>query len=215
LQARLLQSGQVRVAVVARRFPDVLAVTIEERGPVLRVRAPATEGAERHLFAARDGFIFSGEGYALTLIESLPWLEGVTLERDRTGRGFAPLTGLNTVSDLLGTARASAPELARSFTSVSLARFAADGVLIVHTPEVKEIVFGTRDDFYRQLARLDYILDEIRAKPGAAPVRSINLSIGGRQVPVAFEAPPPASETRTSRAAPIDLATPGITFFRL
>ncbi len=202
IRARLLESGQVRTAVVARRFPDTLAVTLEERSPVLRVRAQGADGVDRHLFVARDGFVFAGEGYDDSVVLGLPWLAGTSLTRDLSGRGFNLVPGLDAVSDLLGTARASAPSLAKDFQIISLARFARDGVILVRTPEVAEIVFGTRDDFYRQLARLDYILDELRAKPAPAPIRSINLAIGGRQVPVAFE--PPSEESAPARrsAAP-------------
>jgi cell division protein FtsQ len=96
--------------------------------------------------------------------------------------------------------------------------------VLVRTSEVSEIVFGTRDDFYRQIARLDYILDEIRARPAATPVRSINLAIGGRQVPVAFEAPVKES-ARSGAAAPARPLRPApapatsapvvLTFFRI
>lgn len=226
LRDRLVQSGQVRVAVVARRFPDVLTVTLEERSPVLRVHAGGHADADRNLFIARDGFVFPGENYAPAAITALPLLEGITLERDLSGRGFSLVPGMGAVSDLLGTARSSAPALAQTFQTVSLARYARDGVVVVRTAEVNEIAFGTRDDFYRQLARLDYILDEIRAKPGALAIRSINLAVGARQVPVAFEQPestraPSGSDTapaasRPARSAPVDLATPStLTFFRL
>ena len=221
LRDRLLESGQVKVAVVARRFPDVLAVTLEERSPVLRVRAQSSDGVERHLFVARDGFVFTGEGYDDSVVLGLPWLGGVSLTRALSGRGFAPIAGMDSVSDLLGTARASSPGLAKDFQVVSLARYARDGVILVRTPEVAEVAFGTRDDFYRQLARLDYILDELRAKPAATPIRSINLAIGGRQVPVSFEVPskdatPAASApSRPTRPAqPPQAATP-LTFFRI
>lgn len=227
LREHLLESGQVRTAVIARRFPDVLSVILEERSPVLRVRAQGADGVDRHLFVARDGFVFAGEGYDDSVVLGLPWLAGTSLTRDLSGRGFSLVPGLGAVSDLLGTARASAPSLAKDFQIISLARFARDGVILVRTPEVSEIVFGTRDDFYRQIARLDYILDELRAKPAATPIRSINLSIGGRQVPVAFE--PPATEpaavgrpSAPSRPAPaVRPAAPSAqaaqvpTFFRL
>lgn len=226
LRDRLLESGQVRIAVVSRRFPDVLAVTLEERSPVLRVRAQSADGVERHLFVARDGSVFVGEGYDEGVLLGLPWLAGVNLARDLSGRGFAPVSGMDSVSDLLGTARASAPALAKDFQIVSLGRYARDGVILVRTPDVAEIAFGTRDDFYRQIARLDFILDEIRAKPDAVPVRSINLAIGGRQVPVAFDPPPkdakpsgrggpPSTPSRPVRPATPMQAAPALTFFRI
>jgi len=210
LHDRLLASGQVQTAVISRRFPDVLSVVLEERSPVLRVLAQGEDGIGNALFVARDGTVFSGEGYAETLISGLPWLEGVTLTRDVSGRGFARIDGLAAVSDLLGTARTAAPALGRSFHSVSLARFARDRLIIVRTPEVAEIFFGAHAElgFFQQLARLDYILDELRAQPSPQPIRSINLSLGGRQVPVAFEPASPASGSgRPARSGAAATAT--------
>lgn len=187
LRSRLLASGQVSAAVVTRRFPDVLGVTLVERSPVLRMHAEGSDGAVRRLFVARDGAIFDGVNYGDELVSSLPWLAGVALVRVPDGAGFAPVNGMDAVSELLGTARTAAPALGHRFEVVSLARYAGDGVLVVRTPEVSEISFSTRDDYFRQLARLDYILDELAARPGATPIRSINLAVGGHQVPVAFE----------------------------
>ena len=216
LRDRLLQTGQVRTAVVTRRFPDVLGVTLEERGPVLRVRALNASGEPMHFFASRDGSVFSGERYAEEMVNALPWLDGASLTRSVTGVGFARLEGMDAVADLLGTMRGSAPARAKDVQAVSIARFARDSVVLVRTSEVAEIVFGTREDFYRQIARLDYILDELRARPGAAPIRSINLAIGGNQVPVSFELPPApaAPASRSNRSAPAP-AKPVRTLFRL
>jgi cell division septal protein FtsQ len=193
LQDRLMASGQVRTAVISRRFPDVLAVVMEERSPVLRVQSQGDESARAALFVARDGTVFSGENYDEALVSSLPWLDGVSLVRAASGRGFARIDGLVPVS--------------RSFQRVSLARFARDRVVIVGTPDVPEIVFGTHAElgFFQQLARLDYILDELRAQPGGKVVRSINLSLGGRQVPVAFEPAAPASP-KSSRSSAVPSA---------
>ncbi len=220
LRDRLLQSGQIRTAVLARRFPDVLAVIIEERSPVLRTHARPEVAADNTgqdpLYVARDGFIFSGELYPDHLVESLPLLAGVTLTRDPAGHGFAPIEGMEPVTALLGTARSSAPALAKEFKVVSLARFARDGVILVRTPEVAEIAFGTRDDFYLQIARLDYILEQLRARPaGASPIHSIDLSVGSRQVPVAFDSPPVPPKPNASRPAPraTEAARPPLTFF--
>ncbi len=217
LRARLLASGQVRDAVVTRRFPDVLAVILEERSPVIRARVQTGEGELSNLFVARDGFIFVGERYDENLVNSLPWLGGVAFNRTISGHGpgFAPVAGMDAVSELLGTTRASSPGLARDFQVISLARYASDGVLLVRTPEVAEIVFGTRDDFYRQLARLDYILDELRSRPGAPAIRTINLAIGGQQVPVSFEPASAAAAAPAARPVPRPAVAPMQNFFRL
>lgn len=200
LRLRLLRTGQVRVAVVSRRFPDILAITLEERHPVLRVRPRHDEDA--WLYVARDGHIFSGEGYSAETNAALPWLEGMELVRRQTGIGFSPVSGMDAVADLLGTARASAPALAKEFQAISLARFTLDGALLVRTPAVAEIVFGGRDDFYKQLARLDYILDDLQRRAPNRAIRRIDLGIGNRQVPVTFEEPAPAPAVRRPAAPP-------------
>jgi len=204
LQDRLLASGQVHTAVVSRRFPDVISVVLEERSPVLRVPSHGMESAPGSLYVARDGAVFSGLGFDETLISGLPLLKGVTLARDTSGRGFARIDGLAAVSDLLGTARASSPSLSRSFQSVSLERFARDRLIIVGTSEVAEIIFGASAElgYFQQLARLDYILDELRTRATPPAVRSINLSLGGRQVPVSLMPPETTGVVMPTRNPP-------------
>ncbi len=49
------------------------------------------------------------------------------------------------------------------------------------------ITFGSsQDSFYRQIARLDYILQEARSQASAGQLKSVNLAIGDKQVPVSF-----------------------------
>jgi hypothetical protein len=198
LQARLLTTSQVRTAVLARQFPDVLTVTLEERSPVVRMQAQDAAGAQMTLLAARDGIVYTGVNYDPAMIDGLPWLDGVRLVRD--GAGFLPVQGLSAAADLLATARAAAPHLARDFQVISLARFARDGVILVRHPEAPEVIFGQRDTYHLQLARLDYILDEVRVR-GAGYLRTVNLSIGGRQVPVAFETPEGAAVRAAQKEA--------------
>jgi hypothetical protein len=67
-----------------------------------------------------------------------------------------------------------------------------------------------RGENFQQLARLDYILDELRSRLGPQQtVRSINLSLGGRQVPVAFEVPVPAPTSATSTRSGTVVASSG------
>ncbi len=194
LQQRLLAGGQVRTAVLTRRYPDQLAVALQERSPVVRLLAQAGDGAPRTLLAARDGVVYSGNGYAPEHLATLPFLDGVRLVP--AGGGFAPLAGLDAVALLLDTARDAAPELLRGFRVVSLARFAADRVIVVQSADVPEIVFGLRDDFAVQLAHLASVLQR-------GPAKSVNLAVGGNQVPVVPEDPLPAAGR-----APAPLAAP-------
>jgi len=200
LQERLLATGQVQSAVVTRKFPDILAVTIQERSPVARVMVRSGAVAPQAYMVSRDGSVYQGVGYDQALAETLPFLDGVKLVRE--GEGFARIDGLEQVSDLLGTARTNTPDIYRTFRVVSLARFSVDGTIAVKSTEVDEITFGVvSDGFFKQLARLDYILNETRRQTPPQPLKAINLAVGGSQVPVAFDTPVVSADGRTPRTS--------------
>ncbi len=187
LQTRLLESGQVRTAVLTRKFPETLVVMLEERSPVLRLRAQVGAAAAKDWLVARDGVIYEGVGYEVTLLGTLPYLADVSLKRVQ-GR-FPPIEGMDKVADLLSTAHANVPELYSGWQVVSLARFVLDGEIIVRSKDIKEITFGTREsDFFKQVAQLDLIVETGHVQADH-PALSINLAVGGSQVPVVFEKP--------------------------
>ena len=80
-----------------------------------------------------------------------------------------------------------AEHLYRTWQVVSLARLESDGEIEVRDRSVAKIFFGTNEDFFRQLARLDLLLDTARKQTEKSP-NVINLSIGA-QVPVTFDDP--------------------------
>lgn len=177
LQQRLLANGQVRSVVLNKTFPSTLTVTLAERSPVARLR---TEAA-RDFLVARDGVVFAGFGYdGSPTLESLPWLDGVTLVR--MGGGFAPIEHMETVADLLAKARNEAPALYRTWRVVNLARLESDGEIAVRSTEVEKITFSTSLDFFTQIARLDYVQDARKV-----PLKSVNVGLGP-QVVVDYDA---------------------------
>lgn len=186
LRERLLVSGQVRTAVLTRKFPDTLVVSIDERSPVARINARFGTGSPETLLVARDGVVYQGACYRDEVVNTLPFLNGVALKRNK-GR-LQPIDGMDTLADLLSTARSNAPDLYRHWLVVSLEKFTSDGQILVQSKDAGQVTFGTRDDFYKQVARLDYIIDQSRLHATPAPLKSINLAVG-EQVPVAFEAP--------------------------
>jgi cell division protein FtsQ len=183
LRTRLLANGQVKAAVLTRNFPATLAINIQERSPVARVQVQVGANPPCAFLVARDGVVYDGKNYDPALLNTLPWLDGVKLVR--AGDGFAPIDGMDAVADLLVTARNQAEHLYRTFEVISLARLASDGELVVRSKDIPEITFSTRDDFFRQLARLDYVLDLARAQPDK-PLKSVNLA-NGLQVPVTID----------------------------
>lgn len=217
LKHRLEESGQVSKAVIERRFPDILVVTLQERTPVARVVARIGDAAPVSFMVARDGMVYSGFGYNAEMVDALPFIDGVKLVRE--GAGFERIDGMDTVADLLGTAQVSAPALYHTFKIVSLARFGLDRTLSVKSSEVDAITFGSsQDGFYRQLARLDYILEETRRQNTAGQLKSVNLAIGDKQVPVSFfdTTPPDGREPSRSSASSLRPASPsGTALFAL
>ena len=205
LRARLMSSGQVASAVLTREFPDTLRVVLAERSPIVRLKAQLGGGEPREFLVARDGTVFIGEGYPTEMTESLPWLGGIRLVRE--GTGFLPLTGIDRVSDLLATALAHAPRQYATWRIISLNRLPTDGEIVVQSSEVGEIVFGTREDFYPQIARLDLILEQTAARPDQ-PLERVNLAVGPSQVPVSFANPRGLAAGEQSDARAQSLFTP-------
>jgi cell division protein FtsQ len=133
------------------------------------------------LLLSRDGVAFPGTGFDPAMVATLPWIDGVRLAR--SGKSFSPIDGMKSVSDLLATAKLEAEELYRTWQVISLARLATDGEIEVHTRDGMKVVFGTREDYLRQIARLDLLVDS-NTDP-TRPIRTVNLALGS-QVPVTY-----------------------------
>ena len=181
LQARVLADSQVRAATLTKKFPDTLTVAITERTPVARLKAQLHDGDLREYLVARDGMLFDGIGYEENLRATLPWLDLGDAKLVRRGEGYEPIEGMAVVAELLAKAKVEADHLYRTFRVVSLARLATDDEIDLRTTEMTQVVFSTRDDFFRQLAKLDRVRDEFR--PTAEnPLLKVDLSLG--QFPV-------------------------------
>jgi cell division protein FtsQ len=204
LRARVLASGQVRLATLTRDFPSTLSVSLAERSPIVRVMAQAGAGTPHRLLVARDGVVYDGVGFDPQMVATLPWLDGVTLTR--SGDAFEPVAGMETASVLLAKAKLEAEHLYRDWEVVSLAHLESDHEIEVRAKRIGKIIFSTREDYFRQLARLDSLLDAARAHTDA-PIRVINLAIGA-QVPVAFEDPALTPAATTAPSPPPALPLP-------
>jgi cell division protein FtsQ len=186
LQSRLLASGQVRVALLSKVFPNTLSVSLLERGPVARIMIQDSGGTPPAArLVARDGVVFQAEGFAPALLDRLPWLLVPRLARSQ-GR-LIPIEGMDLVSDLLAKARIESEHLLPLFQVVSLERLQSDGEIVVSSPECEGLVFNAREDFFRQLAYLDFIRDTMKPTP-QNPLARLDLSLGAA-VPAAYKTP--------------------------
>jgi cell division septal protein FtsQ len=212
LRGRVLASGQAREATLVRDFPATLAVRVAERSPVARIMTQGPDSAARALLVARDGVVYDGVGYNPALLASLPWLDGIKLARQ--DGGFAPIPGMAHVAKLLSDAQSDAPMLYRTWRVVSLARLQSDGDIEVRSSDGLRAIFGTQEEFFPQLARLDTLLDTARGQ-GAPAIAQIDLSLPSQDsarpagIPVTFAAAgaaaPPASAPLNSIPIKIEL----------
>lgn len=195
VRATLLRTGQVKGVVVARDFPDTLVITVEERVPVIRIMAAIEPGTLEPLVVSRDGVVYRPINNNPAMLNSLPWLDGVRLTRQ--GEGFAPLPGIDAVSDLLLAVQQEAPHLGADWRVISLEEAPR---LVVRTRAIKQIVFDALNT-RRQLAWLDHILDQESRRPEPRAIERIDLSIAAR-------AQPPAVPQVTVRYVVTDLGKP-------
>ncbi len=177
LKARLEAIGQVKSAVVSRRFPDALEVTIKERQPIVRILAQRANGETLKLFVDDEGNVFEADRMDPKISRTLPFLAGVALSKQ--DNGYSRIEGIKPLADLLSEAQAIAPHLYRRWQIVSLER---DDVLIAKGKSAKEVIFARNEDFRNQLGKLDYILDYYRSSQGGK-IESVDLTLGD-QVPV-------------------------------
>jgi len=194
VRARVLADPQVLTATLTRHFPDRLVVEITEREPVARVMAD-WRGVQQPLLVARDGVVFAGEGHDPAMTSTLPWLHGVKLVRD--GDRFRPIQGMYTATELLAAAQLHAPWLYEKWHVLSLARLSSDREIEVRTADGITVIFGSGADYFRQLAKLDFLLTEFAARGTLAHGR-IDLSLGSA-VPIMLETAS-ASEARGGTA---------------
>lgn len=215
-RTRVMADGQVLSATITKQFPETLRVQVSERSPIARVKVNAGGAAQAYL-VARDGVVYVGSNYESGMLETLPWLAGLTLKPQ--GAGFQPIRDMGVVADLLARAQYEATHLYLTWQIVSLERLELDREIEVTTKNGSRMVFTVRTDFFRQLAKLDKILESLR-DPGRFPAASqarvrIDLSLGN-EVPVMLEpalASGPAVYAPSFDATPRPALTPGFNVF--
>jgi cell division septal protein FtsQ len=181
LRSKVLADSQVVSASVTRDFPGTVTVRLSERSPVVRLMDQGPDGAQHVLLVSRDGVAFEGTGFDPAMIASLPWIDGVSLVR--RGASVAPIVGMPAVSDLLASAKLEAESLYRTWQVVSIGRLASDGEIEIQSKQGMKVIFGTNENFLRQIARLDLLIDS--SSDPTRPLSRVDLSLGP-QVPVAY-----------------------------
>jgi hypothetical protein len=168
---------------------------------------PSPDGSQHVFLVSRDGVAFEGLGFDPAMIASLPWIEGTSLIRH--GASIAPIAGMPAVSDLLASAKLEAESLYRTWQVVSIGRLASDGEIEIQSKEGMKVVFGTNENFLRQIARLDLLIDS--SSDPTRPLSRVDLSLGP-QVPVAYGTAAPTLSNPLTSTANIPVKRPLIAF---
>lgn len=171
---RLEGYGQVKSAVI-RRLSDRLAVSIQERSPILRLRIRDEDGGVLELLVDGNGHVYEGLAYDRFEISTLPFLAGVILQR--SGDGFRRLPRIDQVEDLLATAQRNFPSHYRSWKVVDLSE---PDLIKIRSEDFEEIVFAA-GRYTEQLKWLDLIVESNRRQMVGLQER-VDLSLGNQVV---------------------------------
>lgn len=182
LKGRLEGHGQVKSAIIERKFPSTLVVSLTEHLPIAKLAALGEDGKARLLLASGDGVLFTPEFITKDELAALPYLEDVSIFQDING-GFKPLEQMGSIAELLRTARTEYPHLYGQWKSLSLKHFKSaksmvSSLIYVHTQGMGELIFDIKD-FASQLTRLDEIYRYASTKH-LRSIERIDLSLGSQ-----------------------------------
>ncbi|MFQ3224443.1 MAG: hypothetical protein ACI8Z5_000692 [Lentimonas sp.] len=179
LKATLEADVQVKSASVERVFPSDLRIRVKERLPALRLAVAGPDGKSRLRLVARDGAVYDGLGYPKATLKNLPYVQPY----QHADGSYTPMRGIESVADLLELVRSTEPKFFRTWQVVSLEHYSGDvelpgQVIEVRSTLVPRIIFSASADYGRQLDRLAYILEYVRAL-GNQSLERIDLSLRG------------------------------------
>lgn len=190
IKNKLEDNPQIQSVVVERLFPSTLNIRLRELQPIARIAVRESSLRSSIYLVATDGQVYRGEGYAASLLDPLPFFEGIKLRKDPAG-GFLPLEGFEALYDLLTQARMYYPDVYHSWKSIVCDRFKGNPEVLGAAFEVKTkdgaiIVFSPQKPL-DQLQRLEYILNYV-AQNGKPTPRRIDLTLDD-QAAVEFQKP--------------------------
>jgi cell division septal protein FtsQ len=175
LKALLEAQGQVRSATVTRQFPDTLGIVLEEACPIVKILIK--NKAQKPIIYLVDarGELYQGVGYSSAVLEALPYLEGITLQKNKTG-AFFPIVGFEGIAAFLDLIHVSYPALYQQMKSFDLRHWSpgqdeVGSLMLLKLRSGLVIQFAARNAA-QQLDRLIYILNylEDNAYAGALKI---------------------------------------------
>lgn len=179
IKAKLESVGQVASAAVERELPDSLRIELVEYEPIMRMVTETQTGEKELRLVSRTGEIFEGIDQRSEVVRALPYL-GPYLRPDGS---YAPLEGIETVTQLLEICEVTYPNEHKLWKVVLLTNYSGEVELPGEVIEVwskngentARLIFSASLDFNIQLDRLRYIREVERAKRD--PLERVDLSL--------------------------------------
>jgi cell division septal protein FtsQ len=184
LKAMLEQTPQVKQATVVKHFPGTLQVVVKEYVPIARVVIQLDKKQAKQFLVSAEGKVFFPAGYPRSVVQSLPFLQGVVLKQCDVGQ-FESLLSLEKLAELLRYTRVHHPHLYAQWTLLHCEQAGKpEGPFInkirIKTTKGSEWLFDP-DHVSTQVERLVFILRECKAQGKPFP-RKVDLSYASQAV---------------------------------
>jgi len=185
LKRKLEANGQIESAHVAREFPDTLKVSLKERKPVCRIALANEFGGYETLLVSAEGIVYEGSHYDREFLETLPYLGGVSLRREKSG-GIEPIEGMLLIADFLDVVKDQYPRYYRHWRVITLEGIGKEENIPGAGFRVRGRNFpSTRfsaTEYHRQLEKLTTIMQDLPKRVEAenrGEIEKIDLSLDG------------------------------------
>jgi hypothetical protein len=164
IKERLLSFSQIRNVCVEKRFPDFLAIKINERHPLLKFAIRNGDGTELLFVDSQDGTIFAAACMPKSLILAIPYVD-LKIEKSRDSpTGLMGVDNIGMVSYLVNTLKTQYPEIYEQIRKFSLVRYdcrsGADWSRIEIILKNGTTVAFNPQHIDNQLINLDYLMSE-------------------------------------------------------
>lgn len=176
IRQHLLQFSQIREAKIRRIYPHQLSIQLQERTPILRIY---DENERKYRYLSSDGSIFDYNFAPKLDLDSLPILEGVTVEAKRLPI-FIPL-GVE-VCQFYRQAQQCQPEIVSQWRTIFVDEEAYQlnhqlDMIEVRMNRIHHLLLRI-SEIPQQMEKLAYILEEARSKH-LFPLVRVDLTIDG------------------------------------
>jgi cell division septal protein FtsQ len=182
---------QIKHVNVKRVFPDTIKIHISERWPVLRVLVQEKDNGKTirtQMLVDSEGVVFPGMGYSKDTVNSLPYLDGAMIKKDKRSNQYECTDGIDRIAELMSMVRKNYPYMYSQIEVVSSDRIAGQHAtpwqrIKLRCSFAREVILSD-SDFEEQLSKLDFVLSDPKVS-NRLPVHRLDVTVG-KEVVVKF-----------------------------